>query len=83
MKEYKKYKKEIGKHPSFTCPSIDSVIESMEQIRDENDDLRTHMTMWMDACKELSTRIDMTKRYVRSCKLPKDVKDDFLHYLNG
>lgn len=68
MKSYAQYKKEIGKHPDFTCPFINSAIDQLEKLREQNDSLRIKLHEWMDAVKEISQSTQDQKKQIRKLK---------------
>jgi hypothetical protein len=54
---YDKIKKEAPEFPDYTCPYIDDVIKSLEEIRAQNDALRDCAKHWKDQTKLLCEEV--------------------------
>ena len=50
---FKELDKQAPPRPDHTCPHIDKAIESLESLREQNEQLREHGKYWRNTCEEL------------------------------
>lgn len=56
--------KHFGPLPSYTCPDIDKIIEMLEELRKDNDTLRTAAEEAREAYHDLDRGKDQEVRYM-------------------
>ena len=69
LSKFKAFEREAPRIPDFTCPSIDVIVETMEELREANADLRESVDYWKSACEEMQWEIDELtdwKKHIKS-----------------
>lgn len=54
---YDEFKKHAPEPPPYTCPYIDDVITDLENLRNQNDELREYAKYWKKQVESLSEEI--------------------------
>ena len=69
LSKFKAFEREAPTFPDFTCPSIDVIVETLEELRAANADLRECVDYWKNACDEMQSELDELESWKKHIKL--------------
>ena len=68
LSSYQTFEKNAPTCPDYTCPAIDDVLASLEDLREMNTQLRDNIEYWKDACEQLqetATDLEAWKTHIK------------------
>lgn len=78
---FKELDKQAPDRPDHTCPHIDKAIESLESLREQNEQLREHGKYWRNACEELDHERQSLRSQLRQARQAADRLQDHMQSL--
>ena len=76
---FKELDKLAPDRPDHTCPHIDKAIDSLEKLRQQNEQLREHGKYWREACQELDQERQSLRSQLAQARQVMDRMQDNLH----